>query len=199
MNGFSLFTTIEKSEWKHFFLIIFAFISKPDFDNKKKVFPLFLRKGWADRTENFSTSTWGKSGCVFFFSPQNLVSIKFGSPYKIQMIKKILVFDKVFSILLLLTSENDIFQNKKNTHPDWVLVTIEKVSARTDEVSIFAGGKLWVIFASCDPQNSVKEACENFDSTTAFAVLIEIYLPWEFHKFSPSRFSETPERGGGSP
>jgi hypothetical protein len=92
------------------------------------------------------------------------------------------------------------FKRKKNTHPDWVLVTIEKVSVRTDELPNFAGGgELLVIFNPCDSQNSVKEASENFGSISTFALLIEIYVPWEFHKFLPSRFSETPERGGGSP
>ena len=61
---------------------------------------------------------------------------------------------------------------------------------------ILRGGKLLVIFGPCDPKSSMKGASENFGSMTKLALVIEIYLPREFHKFSPSRFWETPERGG---
>ena len=61
---------------------------------------------------------------------------------------------------------------------------------------ILRGEKLLVIFGPCDPQNSMKGASENFGSMTNVSLLIEIYLPREFHKFSSSRFSETPERVG---
>ncbi len=61
------------------------------------------------------------------------------------------------------------------------------------------GGKLLVIFGPCNLYISQKEASGNFESMTTFALLTEIYLAWEFHKFSPSRFRETSERGGGGP
>ena len=114
IDVFSQFRTTEKSGRKNKFLNYFMFISKPGFE-QQKTFSLFLRNGWADRAENFSTNTRCKSGCFFFLFPRNLVSVKFVRPYKIYRIKKTLVFDKVFSILLLLTCENDIFSKRKKT------------------------------------------------------------------------------------
>ena len=66
----------------------------------------------AERTLPLRRISLWQSGAFSFFSPGNLVFIKFDSPYKIQMMKKILVFDKVFSILVFLTCENDTFQKK---------------------------------------------------------------------------------------
>jgi hypothetical protein len=37
--------------------------------------------------------------------------------------------------------ETVFFKNKKNTHPNLVVVITEKISARKNEVSIFARGK----------------------------------------------------------
>ncbi len=44
-------------------------------------------------------------------------------------------------------------------------------------------------------QNFQKEVSRNFDSQTTFALLIEIYPPCAFHKFSLSHPLETRERG----
>ena len=170
------------------------FISKLGFEQQKIVFVLFLRNSYADRAENFSTSTRRKSRCVFFF----VLKSRFCQIWQVLQNlddQKTLVFEKVFSILLLLTCQNDNFQKEKKTHPDWVLVSTEKVSARTDELPKSAGAKTFCHFGPCDSQNSVKEASENLGSMTNFALLIEIYLPWDFHKFLPRRFWETPERG----
>ena len=142
-----------------------------------------ILSGWKSSINNGGRKT-AKPGHTLSQALQNLKN------------KKTLVFDKAFSILLLLTCENDIFQKEKNTHPDLRLVFVEKFSARSDELPNFAGGrKLLVIFGPFDPQNSVKEASENFGSMINFALFIEIYLCRGFHKFSPSRFSETLERG----
>ncbi len=66
--------------------------------------------------------------CVFFF--QNIVSKKFGILYKILNSGK-KFFDSIFSILLLLTFVDGIFQKKthtvSHTHPDWVVVTTKKM------------------------------------------------------------------------
>jgi hypothetical protein len=86
---------------------------------------------------------------------------------------------------------------KKNTHPDWVLVTTKKISARYKKVSIFARGKLLVVFGPWDFQKSQKDVSGNSESMTTFALLIEIYLPCNFHKFPLSHFLETPETRGG--
>jgi len=48
-------------------------------------------------------------------------------------------------------------------------------------------------------QNFQKEVSGNFDSQTTFALLIEIYPPCAFHKFSLSHPLETRERGEGIP
>ena len=88
-------------------------ISKPGFEQQKKVFSPFLRNDWVNRTEYFLqvlTINWG----TCFISPQNLVSIRFGSPYKSPMLKIILVFDKILGILLFPTHECGIFQTKKH-------------------------------------------------------------------------------------
>ncbi len=63
----------------------------------------------------------------------------------------------------------------------------KNISAQTNEVSIFAREELLVIFGPCYSNISQKEASGNFESMTAFALLIEIYLTWKFHKFSSSR------------
>jgi hypothetical protein len=69
-----------------------------------------------------------------------------------------------------------IFQRKKNTHHNLVLVLTKKIPARKNEVSVFVRGKLLVIFGLCNPHISQKEASGNFESMTTFALLIEIYL-----------------------
>lgn len=56
------------------------------------------------------------------------------------------------------------------------------------------GREILVTFNPCDPWNSLRKASGNFGTMTNFAPLIEIYLPWNFHKFSLSRCWETPER-----
>jgi len=56
-----------------------------------------------------------------------------------------------------------------------------------------------LVFGPWDFQNSQKEVSGNFESMTTFALLIEIYLPCEFHKFPLSHSLETPETGGGVP
>ncbi len=53
-----------------------------------------------------------------------------------------------------------------------------------------------VPFGSCDTKISQKEASENSESRTTFALLIEIYQPSKFHQFSFARSREIPERGG---
>ncbi len=133
--------------------------------------------------------------CFFFFEiwfQKNLAAFT-----KFLLAKK-RVFDSDFSILLLLTFVDGIFQ-KKNRHPDWVLVTTKQISAWYNKVSFFARGELLVVFGPWDFKNSQKEVSGNFESMTTFALLIEIYLPCEFHKFPLSHSLETPERGGGVP
>jgi hypothetical protein len=103
----------------------FEFFSKSVLSNRKKVSPLFLQSGWTDRVENFFMSSSARMGCVFCFL-RNVVSKKFGSLYNILTIEKKKVFDSVFSILLLVTFVDGIFQKKHDTHPDWVLVTTKK-------------------------------------------------------------------------
>ncbi len=53
-----------------------------------------------------------------------------------------------------------------------------------------------MVFGPWDFQNSQKEVSGNFESMKTFALLIEIYLPCEFHKFPLSHSLETPKRGG---
>ncbi len=56
-----------------------------------------------------------------------------------------------------------------------------------------------MVFGPWDFKKSQKEVSENFKSQTTVALVIEIYLPCEFHKFSLSHSLETPARGGGVP
>ena len=107
-----------KSLGKNFkFYIILLFFQNQVLSNLRKVFPLFLRNGLADSSEIFFTSSSAKLRCVFFFSARNLSPIKFGSLYKIRMNEKKRVFDKIFSILLLLADGIGIFQRKKKHAP----------------------------------------------------------------------------------
>ena len=46
----------------------------------------------------------------------------------------------MLSILVLQPEVFGIFE-KKNTHPDWVRLLTVKISAQTDEICGFAGGK----------------------------------------------------------
>ena len=129
-----------KKWWSKSF-IYFMFFSKSVFEQQKKVFPLFLRNGWTDRAEIFFTCTSAKSGCVFFFLLRNVVPIKFGSLCKTRSIEK-KEFLTGFSVFCLSWPIYLVFfKKKKNTHPDLVLVTTKKFSARKNEVSIFARGK----------------------------------------------------------
>jgi hypothetical protein len=75
---------------------------------------------------------------VFFL--RNLVSKKFGGLYKIPTSEKIRVFDSDFSILLLLTFVDDIFQ-KKNAQSDSVLVTTKKFQLHTIKSRFLRGGE----------------------------------------------------------
>ena len=93
--------------------------------------------------------------------------------------------------------ETVFFNEKKNTHPDSFLVLAKKISARSVQPFRRKRGKTFGVFGSWEPQNPLKEASDNFESMTSFALLIDIYLPWEFHKFSLSHSLERPERGGG--
>jgi hypothetical protein len=106
------------------------------------------------------------------------------------------VFDSDFSILLLLTFVDCIFQ--KHT-PRLSSSYYKKISVRYKQVSICARGKLLVVFGPWDFQNSQKEVSGNSESMTTFALLIGIYVPCVFHKFPLSHSLETPERGGGIP
>jgi hypothetical protein len=66
------------------------------------------------------------------------------------------------------------YDGTKNTHPDWVLLITEKISARKIKVSAPEGGKLLVTFGLCDLENSQKEGTGDFVSMTTFALLIKI-------------------------
>ena len=138
------------------------FISKPGFEQQKKVFPLFRWNGWTNRTEIFSTNTRCKSGCVFFSLPRNLVSVKFGRPYKIYRIKKTLVFDKVFSILLLLTCENDIFQNGKKHAPRFASSICRKIFSSIRWTPEFCVGKTFGHFWPLWPQKLLEGSIWEF-------------------------------------
>ncbi len=60
---------------------------------------------------------------------------------------------------------------------------------------LLQGRKLLVIFDPWVQQIFLKEASENFESTTIFALLIENHLRWKFHKSSSSRSREILETG----
>jgi hypothetical protein len=97
-----------------------------------EVFPLFLSNSWTDRAQIFFPITSAKLGCAIFFL-LNVASIKFGSLYKTCAIEKNMVFDGVFSILLLLTCENGMFSRKKHA-PQMSPSCHKKVSLRKKRV-----------------------------------------------------------------
>jgi hypothetical protein len=78
----------------------------------------------------------------FFFVWRYLLQIKVSRLRKNFNILKKQFFDEVFSILVLLLEVSEIFQIKNDTHPDWVLLPTLKISAQTDEICGFTGGKL---------------------------------------------------------
>ena len=129
------------------------------------------------------------------FSFSKSLSCQIRQPSLSSFDKKNKVFEKVFSILLVLPYGYGISKENENTHSVWFLVTTEKVSARTNQLAIFAQGKIFVTIDRRDPGNSLEEAFGNFDSVTIRALLLEIYLPWEFQEFFSSRSPETSERG----
>jgi hypothetical protein len=70
--------------------------------------------------------------------------------------------------------------------------TCRKISVRLNVVSKREEGENYCHF---EPNISEKTASRNFKSSTNFAVLIKIYLPWKF-QISPMRRSpKTPEGG----
>jgi hypothetical protein len=69
------------------------------------------------------------------------------------------------------------YHGTKDTPPHWVLLITEKISARKIKVSTPEGGKLLVTYGLCDLKNFQKKGTGDFESLTAFALLIEIYLP----------------------
>jgi hypothetical protein len=77
---------------------------------------------------------------LFLFADTSYQS-KLAGFAKIFNILKDQLFDEVFSVLVLLPEVPGIFQKKKNTHPDWVLLPTVKISAQTDEICGFAGEK----------------------------------------------------------
>ena len=76
-----------------------------------------------------------------FFVLKNNELMNFGRFYKIGTRQKTSVFSGALGISTLLSEEHNIFQRKKNIHPDLVQVATEKVSARTDEFWNNGGGK----------------------------------------------------------
>ena len=175
------------------------FISKPGFEQQKKVFPLFLRNGWTNWTENFSTNTRCKSGCVFFFFPRNLVSVKFGRPYKIFGIKKTLVFDKVFSILLLLTCENDIFQRGKKHAPRFAFSICRKIFSSIGWTPEFCVGENFRSFlALVTPKTPWREHLRILVLWQTFLYSSRSIYPESFMSFRPA-VSEKHRKGGGGP
>ena len=181
---------------------------------KKIFFFVFLRTGfWVPKTKFssffsailspiglkiFLQVLWPNWSAYFFFFLWNLVSIKFGRFYKIRKIPKFKVFDKVFSILVLLTYGNDIFQNKKNTHPDWALVVTQKVSVQNNEVSSFARGKtfhrFWVLGFRKLLEGGIWEFCayDNFCSTPQDLSTLSVL------KIFAQPFLRNPGKGGGA-
>ena len=119
----------------------FIFVSKPGFEQQKKVLPLFLRNVWPDRAENFSTNTNGKSGWLFFFLVEILFLSNLAGLTKFRWSKKpgFLIRSLVFCFSWPV--KTIFFKREKNTRSDWVLVVIEKVSARTNQLLNFAWGK----------------------------------------------------------
>ena len=91
---------------------IILFLSQNPVLSNKKLFPLFFETVGSIGLKIFLqvlAANWD----AFIFSLWNLVSLKFGKLYKIYMNKKTLFFHKVFSSLLLLICEDDIFQKEK--------------------------------------------------------------------------------------
>jgi hypothetical protein len=103
--------------------------------------------------------------------------------------------------LLLLTSTIGVFRRKKNRHPDGGVVLTKKFQLEKMKSRLLRGAKFLVIFGPCNSDISQKEASGNYESMTTFALLIEIYLVWEFHKFCPAVLEkplETGAEGGGA-
>jgi hypothetical protein len=132
------------------------------------------------------------------FFLENLVRAKFGRCYKITTIEKIrfLIVSSVFRFSRTTGIGNNIYQTKKNTHPDWFLVGRQKSQPWKIKYEYLRGEGAQIIFSPCDSHISLKGASGNLEAITTFAPLIKIYLPRKFLKFSLSRSRETPERWG---
>jgi len=76
-----------------------------------------------------------------FFVLKNNELMNFGRFYKICTRQKTSVFSGALGISTLLSEEHNIFQRKKNIHPDLVQVAKKKFSAMDNEIWIFARGK----------------------------------------------------------
>jgi hypothetical protein len=136
-----------KKSLKKTFLIFWVFLKNRFCSNRKKVFPLFLQNGWTDRVENFFMSSSAKLGCVFFCFFQMWFQKNLGAFTKFLRAEK-KVFDSIFSILLLLTFVDGIFQKKKHA-PRLGCSYHKKISARYYKVPMFCGWgwKFWWFLA----------------------------------------------------
>jgi hypothetical protein len=152
-------------------------LPKSVFSQNQAESPLFLQEGWANRAQIFFIATLVELGCVCFFCHEiSFVSDlgafrKFISLKKTRFLTKFPVF--CFSCPMYLI----FYDGTKDTHPHWVLIITEKISARKIKVSAPEGGKLLVTYGLCDLKNSQKKGTGDFESVTTFAVLVEIYQP----------------------
>jgi hypothetical protein len=80
--------------------------------NRKKLFPFFSKTAGSIRVKNFFISNSAKLGCLFFFFFEIWFQKNLAAFTKFLLAKKRL-FDSDFSILLLLTIVDGIFQEKK--------------------------------------------------------------------------------------
>ena len=93
----------------------------------------------------------------------------------------------------------EFLKKKKNTHPDWVPVPTVKISAQTDEICGFAGGKTFCKFLTLGSlevhEDEVWQICarENFCSTTRDLSTLKISGIFD------RPFLENAGKGGGSP
>ena len=177
------------------FGIILCLSQNPVLSSKKTFSPFFFETVGPIGLQIFLQIPDANRG-TFFFLPRNLVSVKFGRPYKISRIKKTLVFDKVFSILLLVTCKNDIFSKGKKNASRFASSICRKIFSPIGWTFEFCGGEnVWLFLALVTPKTLWSERLRIFVLWWTFLCSSRSIYPESFISFRPV-VSQKPRKGG---
>ena len=181
------------------------FILKPGFDQQKKIFPFLFETVGPIGLKIFLQILDANRGACFFSFLEILFLSNLAGLTKFKESKKHWFFDKVFSILLLVTCENDIFQKGKKHAPRFASSICRKIfSSIRWSPEFCVGENFWSFLALVIPKTLWRRHLRILVLWRTFLYSSRSIYPESFISFRPAvpqkpRKRGCPLKGGSGP